>query len=1388
MGLSSDLISQFVKATNDNKKTETESTVYGTAVEYNGKIWVKLDGSDLLTPISTTTDVAPGERVTVMIKNHSATVTGNISSPAARTDDVKEMGEKVEEQGDKIAEFGTLIANKVSVEQLEAQNARIEELRADNLTVKETLTAHQADISELQSDNVIVKEKLTAAEADIDNLSANKLDAEVADVKYATVGNLEATDAKVHNLEGTYADFKVTTTQKLEAIDAEIEKLDVGQLSVEEADIRYAKIEQLNATNAEVDKLDAEVADVNTLIFGSASGETIHTSFANAVIAQLGAAQIKSAMIQSVSADKIDAGTVNTNNVTVQSADGKLQISDETIQISDGTRVRVQIGKDASNDYSINVWDESGNLMFSKGGITDKAIKEAIIRNDMVSDDANISASKLDISSLFTEINGSSETIKSSKIFLDAENQTLDAAFSEMTTDVDGVRQSVQSQGAQITATQNQISSKVWQQDISSAIDDLEIGGRNLFRQSGHWETLPTWWGSNGGGCSLDTSVKYLGYNTLKTTLPYGMGNKGEWIELDTSKVYTYSAMVKSSVDYAGQASVPLHYHCAYSTSDGGDTAGIITFKYQQILVAGEWALLYLTFKPNGPYWKPFVYYGAVDCNLNIAYLKLEEGNKPTDWTPAPEDLEGEVDTLSSQYSSLNQTVNSINATVGSHTTEISKKADNSTVTEVNNKVSQLEVNLNGFQSTVSSTYATKTEVDAIEIGGRNLIPSSTFKDPNNVFQSSVAWVFRNNGIYVPATDTGAYSYFGITLCEKLVVGETYTISCRVAASSSANYAKFSFGNIKYVDNNVQYYVKWCTTDEHKVVCTFEATSNILTMTVYPYANDTTPPPADTWMYAYDIKLELGNKPTDWTPAPEDMASKEEMNAAIEVKADSINSTVNAKFANYSTTEQMNSAIEQKANSITSTVSSTYATKAALNTTNAAVATAQSGVDSLGRDLTGTKLGNLIVNGHGEYLDNTNFRAATFTRGDCPDDCYGYFNGATSTALIPFDPYKEYEYDYYCRLHAGRSGVSYFSVVPLDVDGNEIGYGHVLVYNENLFYLTKDLKDGDTVAYFTDLSKWRTDTSQSYQRSFLIFGYTDGAGYTYPDGTYSRWAYSNVYAGNSSVNTTQNTITLSSPWSGGTIAAGTCVGQTSAGSVYCYFGQAGTITNTEWKKWTGTISPSNTVPSDAIRLKYAKNIRIYLWNDVADYCGITLREKTIDSEARETANDASTRIATAESTIKQLSDSISMLVTDKNGTSMMTQTSNGWTFNIDGLQSALDQTSINLANLTESYGGTQATVNSLQSAVNDLGVLGEYIKIGTYEGEPCIELGESDSNFKVLITNTRIMFKEGSATPTYISNQTLITEKIDVEEEFKQGNYVWSVRANGNYGLMWKGD
>jgi hypothetical protein len=434
MELSKSLISEFVKTTKDDTTTKKESIVYGTIYKdestgSSAPAYVKIDGSDVLIPVSetqATSAIHENDRVTVMIKDHKAIVTGNLTKPSTT---------QIEVDG----KFETITSDYATMTYVEAVEARINDIVSANITT-EYLDANYAKLGDF-----------TAVSGDVESLKTDKASVEQLNAAVARIETLEAKDIDTETLDARYA--KITDLES-----------------------NYAKMADLTAVQGDITSLNSEVANIDTLIFGSASGTTIQSSFANAVIAQLGNAAIKSAMIESVSADKIMSGDIITNNVKVKSSDGKLVISDETLQISDGSRVRVQIGKDDSNDYSISIWDQNGNLMFSKGGITDNAIKNAIIRNSMISDDANISAHKLDIDSLFEEINDSSKTIKASKVKLNEQGQTLDVEFTTLTTEVNNTKTTVSSQGTAIQEVQGQISSKIWQQDIDTAVDGIDTG------------------------------------------------------------------------------------------------------------------------------------------------------------------------------------------------------------------------------------------------------------------------------------------------------------------------------------------------------------------------------------------------------------------------------------------------------------------------------------------------------------------------------------------------------------------------------------------------------------------------------------------------------------------------------------------------------------------------------------------------------------------------------------------------------------------------------------------------------------------------------------------------------------------------------------------------
>lgn len=296
MALSDDLISQFVKVTKDEVEPKNETTVYGKIVNYEGSMYVQLDGSDLLTPISSTADVKPDERVTVMIKDHTATVYGNVSSPSASSKSVEEIGAR-------ITEAEILIADKVSTVYFDAQVARIDSLTTDNANIKERLTASEADIDTLEADNVTINQTLTAHRADIDDLNAHKLSATDASITYATIESLNATNATVHNLQADYGDFKSLSTDKFTATEADIKDLKANKLSAADIQGQFATIDFANIGKAAIENFFSKSGMISDLVVGegTVTGKLVGVT---------------------IIGDLIEGGTVKADKLVIKGNDG----------------------------------------------------------------------------------------------------------------------------------------------------------------------------------------------------------------------------------------------------------------------------------------------------------------------------------------------------------------------------------------------------------------------------------------------------------------------------------------------------------------------------------------------------------------------------------------------------------------------------------------------------------------------------------------------------------------------------------------------------------------------------------------------------------------------------------------------------------------------------------------------------------------------------------------------------------------------------------------------------------------------------------------------------------------------------------------------------------
>ena len=282
------------------------------------------------------------------------------------------------------------------------------------------------------------------------------------------------------------------------------------------------------------------------------------------------------------------------------------------------------------------------------------------------------------------------------------------------------------------------------------------------------------------------------------------------------------------------------------------------------------------------------------------------------------------VETLKNTVNEVKQTADSNSLSISGMQTEIGKKADGSTVTELSQRTSTIEQNLDGFKTEVSKTYTTKTEFDNLEIGGRNLLLNSNFELPGNP-----NWIGLSDYAYITKEGrNGGY-------CAKQIgkLNENHFLINSVSLEVKANDVFTFSGWYKVQDyvsgttnNFVRPYIEY-----HKSDFSWAAETAILSIS--PYATD--------WTYVQasfkvpniqeidymkfilfardytgiiwwdDLKLEKGNKATDWSPAPEDI--EQTAKSYTDQKADEITQVVSKKVG----ADEIISKINQTAEKIT---------------------------------------------------------------------------------------------------------------------------------------------------------------------------------------------------------------------------------------------------------------------------------------------------------------------------------------------------------------------------------------------------------------------------------------------------------------------------------------
>ena len=319
-----------------------------------------------------------------------------------------------------------------SIENASTTDNSTTEIVKINIDYDEILNAinEKADWLYIDEDGQVMLNGEVVPKLKVVELEAEKIKADVGEFKDLTTENFTATNAEITNLKSDYGEFKNLTT------------------------------ENLTATDGYIKNLQSDMAHIGTLIGGNAVIQDIQSLILTSKNTTIENALIKDAMIDTVNAAKINTGVLNTNNVSIQSEDGSMLLQGNLQQFKDKAgNVRIQIGKDTTGDFTFALYGADGKgQLIDQNGIKASAVSDGLIVNAMINDNANISGGKLDIASLFTEMNNSGHTLKSSKIKFDDKNQTLDVLFNQMDTTLTGTVSTVSSHTTSISTMQGQIS------------------------------------------------------------------------------------------------------------------------------------------------------------------------------------------------------------------------------------------------------------------------------------------------------------------------------------------------------------------------------------------------------------------------------------------------------------------------------------------------------------------------------------------------------------------------------------------------------------------------------------------------------------------------------------------------------------------------------------------------------------------------------------------------------------------------------------------------------------------------------------------------------------------------------------------------------------------
>lgn len=436
-------------------------------------------------------------------------VTGNFTNLYSKYIDAEQITAQLVKADS--AEFKTLVSESIQTDILTTKILNADKGFFDSLSTK-VLDVSQANIEDLIAKKVTadyISTKLISGEnGDFIDFVNSNLNFKNITTELLTGSNSDTFIDFVHNemKTGTITADQIRSEDGktfVDLVNGQIQaaKITTDQISggdgttfidflknqISTSDISANKITGLNDSKTFIDfvnnqintsELNTEVGNITNLLSGSAGIgdlQAIHLTAANVVIDE---AVIKNIIAAKISVADLMTHTASAELITLISQDGKPSIAfkGSTQQFYDSNgNVRVQIGQDATGEFTFSLFDETGTgvLIDSKTGIHAGAIANGLIVNDMIQS-GTVSKDKLSFPIVETDENGKISITN----ILDGKGNEFGVSYTEyqenVATELSSINSTLSGVSSTVSKIDKSITDKIWESDITTKINDYD--------------------------------------------------------------------------------------------------------------------------------------------------------------------------------------------------------------------------------------------------------------------------------------------------------------------------------------------------------------------------------------------------------------------------------------------------------------------------------------------------------------------------------------------------------------------------------------------------------------------------------------------------------------------------------------------------------------------------------------------------------------------------------------------------------------------------------------------------------------------------------------------------------------------------------------------------